>query len=248
MKLKIKNMKKLLLSFFIIGSCLIAKSQVLQLYTMNDVLINSGDTISVDSLYTVSEIESLVKVKNVSGSAVSVKCRKQYVSIITGSLNTFCWAGNCYSPTQMAPNNTQLINPSEINTGFSGHYSPNGNIGTSIIRYVFYTTAGDSAKVVVSYNAKTTLGVNDNSIVSSMSTPYPNPAVNSVNINYSIANNAKVVLQVYNICGKMEKQYSLNDTFGVASVNVSDLPSGIYFCSFNVNGRILDTKRFVITH
>jgi len=242
-------MKKLLLSFIIIGSCFIAKSQTLELYTFDDVLLTSGDTIEVDSVYTVSEIVAELKVKNISGSQLGVKCKKQYVSIITGSSNVFCWAGNCYSPTQFAPNNIQLINPSEINAGFSGHYSPTGNIGTTIIKYVFTTTAkADSVKIFVKYHAKSNVGIDDNIMLSSMSTPYPNPAVNTVNINYSVANNSKVVLQVYNICGKIEKQYTLNDTFGVASINVSDLSSGIYFCSFNVNGNIVKTRRFIVAH
>lgn len=244
-------MRTLLLSFFIIGSCFYAKSQVLELYNHDSqVLINNGDTIKLDGLYTESEIVAHINVKNISASQVSVKCKKRHVIIDSNTTNTFCWADLCYPPSSFDPGVVKVLNPSQVDsTGFSGHYNPNDHNVTGIVRYIFYTTTGDSAWVNFRYVNGPNDGVNDNTMFSSsMSFPYPNPAINVVNVNYTIANNAEVVLQVYNICGKIEKQHTLTNTYGVSSINVSDLPSGIYFCSFNVNGSIVKTKRFVVSH
>ena len=46
--------------------------------------------------------------------------------------------------------------------------------------------------------------------------------VNAVNINYSIVNNSNVVLQIYSIFGKIEKQYTVNYDYYIIIINYVD--------------------------
>lgn len=209
--------------------------------------INSGDTISVDSLSNVNEMVVHISVKNITNHTISVFCEKQYVDIVAGTTNTFCWAGACWPSTTMISPNPLAIAAGATTTEFSGHYEPKGNEGTSIIRYVFKITGGDSVMVYVKYIALP-VGIAENRYTSIISAPYPNPAKSIAYINYNVRVNTKAYLQVYNICGKLEKQFYLTDNNGVLKLNVSDLPSGMYFCTLNVDGKIATTNKLIVSH
>lgn len=244
-------MKKILFSLIFLSIGLIIKSQTLELYTLNNVLLAYGDTISVDSLSTAtdslsfSKMSAAVNVKNVSGSSKNVFCEKQPQSVIAGTENAFCW-GSCFPPTTyISPN--PVILASGASSGFTGDYSPKNKIGTSIIRYVFKILHGDSAWINVKYNANYS-GISNNSFSSSISAPYPNPANSNVSINYSILNSNNASIQIYNIYGILEKQFSVQNTNGVVNINVSDLHSGIYFYSLNLNGVNVKTNSFIVSH
>jgi hypothetical protein len=237
-------MKKIYLFLILSLGVIVSKSQTLELYDKNDVLLSYGDTVQVDSLFNVSEMIGYVKVKNVTGSQKSVLCSKQVQSVVPGSSNTFCW-GLCFPPTTIVSPDPQLLDPGVMFTGFSAHYYPTNNTGISLIRYKFEVFHGDSAWIFVKFNGFT--GISSNSLTYSVSAPYPNPAKNISYVNYSIPSGSKAIVQIYNICGKIEKQYALTDNNGVLAVNVNDLPSGIYFCSLNVNGKNIKTNRLIVS-
>jgi hypothetical protein len=82
-----------------------------------------------------------------------------------------------------------------------------------------------------------------------LSNVYPNPAVNSLNINYNLPSGAKEgTIVVYNAIGIRVKEISLNKTSGVANIDVADLQSGIYNAALVINGKLDAAKRFVIKH
>ena len=238
-------MRKFLLVFTLIVFGLTVKSQTLELYTQTDVLIPYGDTISVDSLPSVNVMKAYVKVKNSTSSAVSVTCEKIYLSIIPGTTNEFCWASLCYPTSFLSA--AETIEAGTVSNSFSADYKPYGNEGASYIKYKFKINHGDSAWVVVKFNA-TYSGIADNCFTNSISAPYPNPAKSMVYINYNVSYNSKATLQIYNICGKIEKQIDLNNNHGIVTFNVADLPSGIYFCSLNIEGKIAKTTKLLIVH
>ena len=105
---------------------------------------------------------------------------------------------------------------------------------------------GDTASVYVKYTG--ILGIEENNLVGSISKPYPNPVGDVVNINYSLIKNTEAKLQLFNMIGLLEKEYSIKNQFGTASMNVYDLPSGIYFCNFNVNGKVVKSQKIIVSH
>ncbi len=239
-------MKRILLAFTLGVFVLSANSQTLELsYGSHATLLNYGDTVTIDSLSTVSEMVATLNVKNTDTVSRIVFCRKQYINIVANTTNTFCWAGSCYPANVFLSLSADTIGPGETNPLFSAHYEPNLNAGTSIIKYTFSVSHGDSAWVYIKYTS--TVGINDNELSYTISNPYPNPSNSNVYIDYDIPVGSEAVLQVYNICGKIEKEFVLKENNGILNINVSDLSAGVYLYSLYINGRTERTNRFIVT-
>ena len=72
---------------------------------------------------------------------------------------------------------------------------------------------------------------------------YPNPSTSELNVVYDPANDVKNI-SVYNIIGKVMAVYKASDVNG-ANLDISNLPSGIYFLRlFNSEGGLVATKKF----
>lgn len=81
-----------------------------------------------------------------------------------------------------------------------------------------------------------------------LSQNYPNPFNPVTKINYTLPKNGFVTLKVYNVLGvEVASLVNENKAQGIYSVdfNASELTSGIYFYSLNVNG-FTDTKRMML--
>ena len=81
-----------------------------------------------------------------------------------------------------------------------------------------------------------------------LSQNYPNPFNPTTKVNYALPKNGFVTLKVYNILGvEVANLVNENKPAGNYSVdfNASELSSGIYFYSINVNG-FTDTKRMML--
>ncbi len=78
----------------------------------------------------------------------------------------------------------------------------------------------------------------------------PNPASNSININFSLNTASKVEIEVIDISGKTVKSIKGNETFANGkhsiSVDVTSLESGSYFYSINAAGTKIFSK-FIVT-
>jgi len=84
----------------------------------------------------------------------------------------------------------------------------------------------------------TIAGTTDNSV-----NLYPNPAKDELNVVYSAAADVKTIT-VYSIIGKVMGVYKVTDTEG-ANLNISNMPSGIYFVRLtNSNGEAVVTRKF----
>jgi hypothetical protein len=189
-------------------------------------------------------------VMNTSPNSINVKVRRTIIQLNTPTaVTSFCTGVNCYAPaTNMS---VQFAVPSGTSFNLTSDYFPDSVGGTGHVRYSILdqATASDSVIVDFIYNPAPA-GINSHSIVkTSFSNPVPNPASSVVSLTYSIGNsfgNSKVV--VYNMLGDKVKEIRIEETDGVAKFDVSDLEQGIYFCSLESDGKILSTKRLVVTH
>ncbi len=242
-------MKKFILSvtFVIIGFSVFSQSLQLS-YGSHNTPLNYGDTLIVEDSAYFSEIVAGVNVKNNSAGSLNIFCRKRVVYSVPGTENFFCWSGACLPPTAMVSSSAFAMAPGASTSEFTAHYTPNGNGGITVIRFTFYDshTTSDSAYFLIKYIG--ILGVNDNKLAYYISTPYPNPAKEITHIKYNVNVNSKAYIQIYNICGKIEKQVYLTDNNGVLDLNVSNMPSGIYFCSLNINGKAVRTTKLIVSH
>jgi len=80
---------------------------------------------------------------------------------------------------------------------------------------------------------------------------YPNPFNSTTNIKYQIKNNIpqQVTLKIYNILGEeietLVNKKLINGIYQT-SFNGEGLSSGLYYCSFYVNGNLINTKQMVL--
>ena len=78
---------------------------------------------------------------------------------------------------------------------------------------------------------------------------YPNPFNPSTKIQFGIQNNSHVAINIYNTAGiKITTLINENLSTGVYEVtwNAANYSSGVYFYTFEINGRRLDTKKLVL--
>lgn len=228
-------------------SCIsiILNAQTLELYTTTGNLLQYGDTITVSGTPQSSELIGYVHVKNISSNSVQVSCTKWYLNIVPGSSNTFCWANNCYPPTTFT-SPMKLIASQETVTDFSGDYYPQGNAGISYIRYTFNVYHGDSAWIVIKFDA-TGSGINSNTI-SKLSKPFPNPASSVVNIPYQISSLQKGSIEIYDMIGKLKASMVLPHQKNMISIPIDIYNDGIYFIQLKINGNCIGTEKLIIKH
>lgn len=85
--------------------------------------------------------------------------------------------------------------------------------------------------------------INSNSLANGVLNVWPNPTFNFINVEIP-ASNTPVVLKIYNISRQMVKSFKINENklSDNYQFNLSDLKSGIYFLTVNLNDITLSRK------
>lgn len=189
-------------------------------------------------------------VKNVSSATLDIICVREIIENIEGSVNTFCWGGQCFPPFVDTSSTPTTIEPQALSIEFSGDHDPNGFVGVTKVKYTFYDMANpdDHAIIYVNYDASEANSVNDYIEPYILSKAYPNPANNFVSIDYNLENNTGAHLAIFNLLGSKVKEVPLNNTFGTLKINTSDFVEGIYFYSLLINNEASQTHKLIIKH
>ena len=115
---------------------------------------------------------------------------------------------------------------SDYGTEMDGYYFDDFNISM-----LLDPTGGDEAKT-----DNVSLGI-----------PYPNPADNQVAVSYNLPASAKsVALKVSNVAGVEVSALALGKQKGIATIDVSQLSSGIYFLQLKADGYQSQVRKLVI--
>ena len=208
------------------------------------------DTIYAYGDANAAEIVCHAVVTNNTTKAMNVKVKRERIQMVEGTLSQFCW-GLCYPPdTEDSPQYHLLqANESSEDELFSGHYLPNGNIGTSYVKYTFYNmdNIGQSVSVIAKYMA-TPSGIAEESMKGGkISILYPNPAAQYVNIDYTLTdkvNSAEV--KVFNLLGAEVRGEMLERNGNRLTMDISNLENGIYFYSILINNDVYQTRKLVV--
>ncbi len=239
----------ILLLFILTGGYL--RSQSLTLYNGAEAM-NNGDTLLVlgelssDLFY---EVVAHVKVKNNTDRSVSVLVHRITHDTITGSVNQFCWV-QCFAPwVDVAPTAFEIppfeMAPEET---FSGHYLPQGKLGTSILEYTFYIESNptDSVSFVAKFKV-TPSSVNDWKENIRFGNAYPNPATAKVNFDFDLsAIRGAAKIKISNLLGQTLIEKNIEQRFGSMSIPVDQLREGVYFYSLVIEDQIVSSKKLVI--
>lgn len=190
-------------------------------------------------------------VTNNGGAALDVLLKKVENYVVSGSENTFCWAGLCYAPfVYISPNSVNIGAGVTHTDDFSGHYNPWSNPGESSISYVFYdaNNVNDSIMVTVIFTTAT-IGYGDNLAAKfNISDPYPNPASSYVKFDYDFANVANSSLKIYSLVGSLVREINISNSAGSLQINTGDLEEGFYFYRLSNGAAELKTGKFVVKH
>ena len=77
----------------------------------------------------------------------------------------------------------------------------------------------------------------------------PNPFSNSSSISYFIPAGAKNArLNITDNAGKIIKQITLNAKTGIVNINAHALSNGTYYYTLLVDGKLIETKKMIVTH
>ncbi len=223
-------------------------AQNLQIYHNDTLLVNNA---TLDITGGATELIKLhLHVKNTSVSTLNVKVKKIENSLVSGSVNYFCFAGTCYGPTTMESPDFVTIATNAIDSTFEADYNAQGNAGTTTITYVFFNTANISDSVSVIVNFTTAVGIND--VAKSevyFSDVYPNPASNNASFSYALPKQtATAKITICNILGATVTDLQLKNLNGKKTINTSELKDGIYFYSLVVNDKVFYTRKLIVKH
>lgn len=241
-------MRKILsfISFLFVIST-VCNAQSLIIKDVNGTVV-SGTMIAVSG--AVNEVASCkLKVFNNSSSNIDVKVKKIVKNQIPGSESSFN-LDVPYSASVYQSSGFVQTEPGKADTSFRGDYNPNGNAGTTIIRYVFFSKndKNDSAWVDLAYSG--TLNVSQTiEKPLKLSNPYPNPAGLFAKFNYSLPKEyKKAAVEIFDLLGNRVLVQEINDSEGVLEVNTSAINNGIYFYSLVIDDRTVLSRKMVIKH
>ncbi len=199
--------------------------------------IVSNDTVYISGTFSDDLIELHVKVQNLTDKEIEVKVRKSEVSLVDGSVNTFCWGGSCFMPSvYTSPVSTKIsANGTDLNS-FAGDYYPEGIQGTSIITYTFFNVHNeeDSVMVTAFYQAGAS-GIEDFTLQKEKLRIYPNPVVDQVNIEFSALPENPYSVRLLNLNGQLIKELVNNSSEGMHSFNLGEISASFIIIEITDN-------------
>lgn len=231
-----------------------ASAQSLQFELDGRVFVNNEVLICDAEPSSIGELAQDMQIRNLTNETIPVVIRKEYVKIIEGTENTFCW-GLCFGeatfesrPVDLQGNALSMIGELSFHHQLDVEYTgdpANFAIGTSIVRYYAYSALDpDNTICIEMWFAYGADGIDENKV--SFGHAYPNPASSLVRFNYQLPVNGNASVSVYNLLGQEVMNQELSSMQGQAVLSVADLTEGIYFCNLKVNGRAVKTEKFVV--
>jgi hypothetical protein len=245
----------LTLSTLLLTATLFGQStDVVVVRDLNDNVVN-GTTVIVYGNPSTSLMELDLTAELGGGASRTINVRRHELNVVTGSRNYFCW-GLCYlprlsgsTPTWVSDDVITLAPGVEVDN-FHAYYRPEGNSAYCCFQYVWYdvNSPNDSVWVNICFDTQTFTSVGEVAATPSLDA-YPNPVANGdVTFTFDAAGDvAGLQLVLYNALGQRAVVRSLTAASGRATVSTNGLSPGVWFASLERNGRMVATKRLVVT-
>ncbi len=77
---------------------------------------------------------------------------------------------------------------------------------------------------------------------------YPNPVSDFLFVDYDIVYVKEAKLIIYNSIGATVYSKKLNEKQDQLKIQVSEFKNGLYFCSLQIDGKLLNTKKILVNH
>ncbi len=230
---------KIIYTFIVFLSLLFNGNSIAQSLVFTDVLNTAWGAPNYD-------LTVKAYIVNTSNSAIRVKMRSEVIDSAEGSQNYFC-LNLCYAPgTTESPDFEQIESGDTLKT-FKGYYRPNGALDAASIRYTFYNINNitDSIQLIANFLPSPAL---IKTTVETKLQLFPNPADETLQVNFDLNNHSQSSVVVYNSLGQKVYFENLQSKIGSIKINTSNLPEGVYFCSISEGGKLKKTQRLMILH
>jgi hypothetical protein len=223
----------------------------LELYDTLGVLINNGLIKISGSDPNVDLLTGHIWIKNTTTTEMpNVYVRRIINQEVGSSQNAFCFGVNCYPPSTNQSAIPTVLAAGVLDKSFYADYYPNGNGGLTSITYEFF----DNLTFGVKVSAKATIefaisanSINEDKLV--FKGPFPNPSSQYATFEYSlpaIYNSAELIIR--NLLGIEVGSFTFENGTGKKAVDVSRYASGIYFYSYIVDGKVIQSKKLIVKH
>lgn len=244
-------MKRILSIILIaINACLFGQTSLLVTDASNSQSITPGQTFTVMTVPSLT-YATLYNVTNTgSGTHTYVAYRYEMISSSTGGASSFCYAGGCYGPpAYISALQTLTVgqSASDISGSFqmmSVDYEEGASSSYSLVKYTIKSvdSPGDSIQFSYKYNSPNAVRELKRSITHF--NVWPNPATEHLSIQLNDQSEIDGDVFLLNLLGQKIKSIKVSHA-SIISLNVSDVPKGIYFVSLRSEEGIF-TERITV--
>lgn len=254
--MKTSTIIKFFLGILIIASATLKASPLgdsLIIYNHDKTAIINGKTDYIMSTNPDDMITYYFQVQNNTGTDLTqVHLKKTKINMASDAIDVSVCMGMCYAPFVDI-----TITPVEINAGSfyrdesKVEYSHYGNYGKSLVKFDVYDSISNPKQIYLStfyveFNLSK-LSVDGEKSSFAISGPTPNPASNIVRFDYNLQDNsANAQVIVRNTLGQQVISQNINPNEKSLELNISSLHSGMYFCTFLVNGKVQKTTKLIV--
>ncbi len=226
-------------------------TDTLELYDTLGNKINNGKITITSTDPTIDPLPGYIWIKNTTTTTMNnAYVRRIINSEVPGTMNSFCFGIMCYGVSTSVSSIPTTLAAGVLDKSFYGDYYPDGHTGVTSITYEFFDNTSFSAPVkaraTIDYRISL-VGIPTDKLV--FKGPFPNPSSQTANFEYNLPavnQNAQIIIR--NTLGVETDNYTLESRAGKKSVDVSKYASGIYFCSFIVDGKVVQSKKMIIKH
>lgn len=193
----------------------------------------------------------LFEIKNTSATTQTIIVRRyddllNSVSASDNAVATFCLGTACYPPNVFTASVVLAANATATLTTDLEEASV---VGISTVRYKVYDANNSVDAIIFTLNYNGPVSVkNIASVFYNVSDVYPNPSASIANINLTVSSSStNVKISVLNSLGSivLTKDANLNIGKNIISIDVENLPTGLYFINISQGNQKI-TKKITI--
>jgi hypothetical protein len=237
--------KYFLLVFLILMNSLGVIAQNLRL-----VNLQNEKTVKITDVNDYVEVKAFVK--NVSSSPLNVKVMETGRAVASEKVRiNYCWGGLCVPSVKDMESEAEQIGvnaESELKVDLY----PENTTGANQVSYRIFPVGSLEAldvtfKINVTSGSTSITRLVNNATGATLSQPYPNPSSSLSTLNYHIPGNyKKAFLVIFDMFGKEVARIELERANDAVSINVKKLNPGLYFCSLEVDNKLVSSQRLLV--
>jgi len=247
-------MKKHLL-FYFSTCCFLFASNAQSLKILDHLDNNISGLTHLESGTPTMMSETKFHVENLTSNSIDYKIKAYQILNFPNSDLQICFGQACYTatagitgPQVVSGNGTVAGNGKDLTlkiAPFAFAWGGNTSATWGITAYDM-NNPNDSVSTIITWTTWAT-GIQTISTSKTSYNAFPNPADKFVSISYSIAENFSTsALVIVDIIGNEVMQMPLNNKNGEIKIDISSLPSGVYFYGFKSDGKMLSSKKLLI--